>query len=34
LPIAEMATIKDETMNGARNDPLADIKSRSFFPVE
>jgi hypothetical protein len=34
LPIAGMATIKDETMKGARNDPLADIKSRYFFPVE
>jgi len=34
LPIAGMATINDETMNGARNDPLDDIKSRYFFRMD
>lgn len=34
LPIDGIATIRDETINGARNDPLADIKSRYFFRMD
>lgn len=33
-PIAGIATIKDETIKGARNDPLADIKSSYFFRID
>jgi hypothetical protein len=32
MPMVGMATIREETMKGARNDPPADISNKYLFP--